>query len=93
MRLAVQLLSIVFFILAAAGVVLVVSQAWYVRRFLKRPPRRPRQELPTISVLKPLCGLDEGLAENLRSFEELDYPEPIVDHDDAVAEFRARREG
>jgi hypothetical protein len=22
----------------------------------------------------------------------LDYPEPIVDHDDAVAEFRARRE-
>jgi deoxyribodipyrimidine photo-lyase len=29
----------------------------------------------------------------MEGFEDLDYPEPIVDHDDAVAEFRARREG
>ncbi|MDX6653533.1 MAG: deoxyribodipyrimidine photo-lyase [Solirubrobacterales bacterium] len=28
----------------------------------------------------------------MEGFEDLDYPEPIVDHDDAVAEFRARRE-
>ena len=28
----------------------------------------------------------------MEGFEALDYPEPIVDHDDAVAEFRARRE-
>jgi deoxyribodipyrimidine photo-lyase len=28
----------------------------------------------------------------MEGFEGLDYPEPIVDHDDAVAEFRARRE-
>ncbi len=28
----------------------------------------------------------------MEGFETLDYPEPIVDHDDAVAEFRARRE-
>lgn len=27
----------------------------------------------------------------MEGFEDLDYPEPIVDHDDAVAEFRARR--
>jgi deoxyribodipyrimidine photo-lyase len=29
----------------------------------------------------------------MEGFEALDYPEPIVDHDEAVAEFRARREG
>jgi deoxyribodipyrimidine photo-lyase len=29
----------------------------------------------------------------MEGFENLDYPAPIVDHDDAVAEFRARREG
>jgi hypothetical protein len=28
----------------------------------------------------------------MEGFEDLDYPAPIVDHDEAVAEFRARRE-
>jgi deoxyribodipyrimidine photo-lyase len=51
----------------------------YVRRYLP--------ELESVrgkEILRP--WLMEG-------FGRLDYPEPIVDHDDAVAEFKARREG
>ncbi len=35
----------------------------------------PAKELPAVSILKPLRGLDDQLELNLRSFFELDYPE------------------
>lgn len=34
----------------------------------------PAHPLPGISILKPLCGLDEELQENIASFAELEHP-------------------
>lgn len=44
------------------------------RKFL-RSTRPADGDKPPISILKPLCGYDEGLEENLRSFFVQDYPE------------------
>ena len=44
------------------------------RRFLHAALPVPGVQ-PPVTVLKPLCGYDEGLEDNLRSFFVLDYPE------------------
>ncbi len=50
--------------------ILVMIASW---RYLSVKPS-PAVSTPPISVLKPLCGRDEGLEDNLRSFFEQDYP-------------------
>jgi ceramide glucosyltransferase len=44
------------------------------RRFLSACPPAPGSQ-PPISILKPLCGHDDGLEDNLRGFFLQDYPE------------------
>jgi ceramide glucosyltransferase len=58
--------------ISALGSCIFLSWAAARRRRSGRHPGRPQ---PPISILKPLCGLDEGLYENLVSFAEQRYPE------------------
>ena len=45
------------------------------RRFVRRRPGRVDDAAAAVSVLKPLHGIEPGLADNLRSFADQDYPE------------------
>jgi ceramide glucosyltransferase len=60
-------------LVAGALVYCVLTVMAAVRYKTVRPPelRAPQ----SVSILKPLAGVDDGLEENLRSFFEQDYPE------------------
>lgn len=45
-----------------------------ILRFRRRPNQSPAGDLPFVTLLKPLCGLEPNLEENLASFFEQDYP-------------------
>ncbi len=66
--------TLALFAAAAVGLVFLSVQCVALRRHLREPARTPRHT-PPISILKPLCGLDDGLAANLASFAALDYPD------------------
>lgn len=63
--------------LLAAGLIgtaMLLVQLAALRRHLAAPAPVPRGR-PGISVLKPLCGLDDHLAGNLETFAALEWPE------------------
>jgi ceramide glucosyltransferase len=59
---------------AALGLTLAFAQLAALARHLRGPRPEPRVR-PPISILKPLCGLDDRLAGNLLSFGDLPYPD------------------
>lgn len=62
----------IFALLAAIGVVITTIQVLLVRRF-RAQAERPAGSQPSefVSILKPVCGLDDELEENLLSFTKL----------------------
>ncbi len=58
---------------SVAGACYLVVATYAVRSFATDRPQGPRVPRP-VSVLKPICGLEPGLYENLRSFCEQDHP-------------------
>lgn len=66
--------SLALFVLALVCVGILLAQYLLMRLVhLRREPKVPREPLP-ISILKPLCGVDDDLARNLEQFATLDYP-------------------
>jgi len=67
-------------LLCLVGMALVVAIQGLAASALFRLKRRGTgsiravEDLPTVSIIKPLCGLDAALEENLESFYGQDYP-------------------
>src|SRR5690348_8306948 len=77
--------------------ILLATRSYLVARKSARVSGDSPEFHPPISILKPLCGHDDGLEDNLRSFFEQEYPQFEVlcgvhrEDDPAVAVFEKVR--
>jgi ceramide glucosyltransferase len=69
-----KILSLLLDITSLVGCVYLATAAAVVVRFAKRPASTAPAWQP-VSVMKPLCGQDPGLLDNLLSFADQAYPE------------------
>ena len=52
-----------------------VATAVVMARFFRKRPREDSSWLPSVSLIKPVCGIEENLYENLSTACRQDYPE------------------
>jgi ceramide glucosyltransferase len=67
-------ISAILFATAAIGVIAGLVQMILVVRFFRRPEERKPAKVG-ISILKPLCGVDDDLEANIRQFATFRYPD------------------
>jgi ceramide glucosyltransferase len=67
-------ISVLLAVVVAGSLVYCLLALMAARSYLRQPVPPLGADLPGISVLKPLHGLDLGLEENLRTFFTQDYP-------------------
>jgi ceramide glucosyltransferase len=75
-----EFLKIVFVLAATASIFYYILCFWSAAEFLRERKAadksvRPTQDLPSVSILKPLKGTDPEMYESLRSHCVQDYPE------------------
>jgi hypothetical protein len=70
-------LAIVLLLAAVGGLAAIAAQHAILRAHVRQAPPVPSRS-PPVSILKPLCGLDDGLEANLASFASLDHPDYAV---------------
>ncbi|HKX10525.1 MAG TPA: bacteriohopanetetrol glucosamine biosynthesis glycosyltransferase HpnI [Stellaceae bacterium] len=68
-----KILSILLDVASLLGCVYLATAVALVSRFVRRPLAALSAQ-PSVSVMKPLCGHDPGLLENLQSFADQGYP-------------------
>ncbi len=64
--------SVTLWAVAVIGLASAALQTWYLVRHARGVDPTPRTT-PFVSLLKPLCGVDDDLARNLASFAAQDY--------------------
>lgn len=74
MKTTLDVLSVAVWLAASSSLGATFTLQWAIRPKARVRARPAASELPPISILKPLCGLDEGLYENLSSFARQEYP-------------------
>ncbi len=69
-----RILTGVLLAASLAGIAYLVAAVGSVAAFARRRPGPAPDDCPPVTVLKPVCGLEHGLRESLRSFCDQDYP-------------------
>lgn len=64
-------------LIALVGCVYGLTAAALATRFARKSVPNLGSEVPTVTILKPLCGIEPNLYENLETFCQQAYPAPV----------------